>query len=104
MPNPLYQHYFPNMGAGQFPQGTAGSSFFPPVFRNPAERAQYIMQALMNPAAFVRQQFPDIPNNIQNDPSQIFNYLQRTRNPVSDQQVQRAQQMAGQIAGIGTVK
>ena len=102
MPNPLYQQYYQSMGTGQLT--TAGSSFSAPMFQNPLQKMQYIMQAMTNPVAFVRQRFPDIPANIQNDPNQIFNYLQRTRNPVSDQQVQQAQQMVGQIQGIGTVK
>lgn len=50
-----------------------------PVFANPAQKAQYIMNALMNPAAFAKQQFPDIPDNISNNPSAILAYLQQTR-------------------------
>lgn len=43
------------------------------------------MQSLQNPAAFVKQQFPDVPDTILNDPNQVLQYLQRTRNISSDQ-------------------
>lgn len=65
-----------------------------PAFQNPVQKMQYIMQAMSNPAAFVKQHFPDIPNQIANDPNQIFNYLQQTRNPVSNDMVQQARQQA----------
>lgn len=90
--NPLYQQL---MGVSQ---GGA------PSFNNPMQKVQYILQAMTNPAAFVRQQFPDIPVEIQNDPNQVFNYLQQTRGQVSQNQIQQAQQMAGQIQGQGTVR
>ena len=44
-------------------------------------------QAMRSPAAFVRQCFPDIPYEIQNDPNRILNYLKQTRG-ITDQQVQ----------------
>lgn len=93
MANPLYQQL---MGRSGFGGGT-------PPFSNPVQKMQYIMQAMMNPAAFVRQQFPDIPAEIQNNPSAILSYLQQTRG-VSNQQIQQAQQMAEQIVGQGTVR
>ena len=46
-----------------------------------------IMQAMRNPGQFVRQAFPDIPDNIANDPNQILQYLQQTRN-ISNEQIQ----------------
>ena len=55
-------------------------------FRNPMEKMNYILQAMKNPAGFVKQAFPDIPNEIQNDPNQILQYLQRTRN-ISNEQI-----------------
>ena len=58
------------------------------TFQNPLQRMQYIMEAIRNPAAFVKQQFPDIPENIQNDPNEILRYLQRTRG-ITDQQIQQ---------------
>lgn len=54
---------------------------------NPMQKFQYMMQAMRNPAAFVRQAFPDIPAEIQNNPDQILQYLQQTRH-ISNQQIQ----------------
>ena len=58
----------------------------PQIPMNPMQRMNLVMQAMQNPAAFVRQKFPDIPDNIANDPGQILQYLQRTRN-ISDEQL-----------------
>lgn len=58
------------------------------VFQNPIQKAMYIMQAMRNPAAFVKEQFPDIPDGIANDPIQVRNYIQKTRG-ISDQQLQQ---------------
>lgn len=76
--------------------GGAAQSASPPVFNNPMQKMNYILQAMQNPAAFVKQYFPDIPNEIANDPGQILGYLQKTRG-LTDQQIQQAQQMAGQL-------
>lgn len=97
MPNPLYlqQMLASGMGMGM---GT-------PTPNSPAQRMAAILQAMQNPPAFVKQCFPDIPQNVINDPNQTFNYLQQTRGQVSQQQVNQAQQMAGQmIQGDGTVR
>ena len=58
-----------------------------PTPMNPLMKMQYMMQAMRNPAAFVRQAFPDIPVEIQNNPNQILQYLQQTRH-ISNQQIQ----------------
>ena len=102
MANPLYQQLF---GGGAPMQGTS-SNFLGQMPRqiNPIQFMANFMKAMMNPAAFVKQNFPDIPDSIQNDPNQVFNYLQRTRPAVSDQQIHEAQTTAGQIVGQGTVK
>lgn len=71
--NPLYQML---MGGQQRPQMG---------FATPIQKANAIMQALQNPAQFVRQQFPDIPEDISNDPNQILRYIQQTRNISNDQ-------------------
>ena len=55
-------------------------------FLTPIQKANAIMQALRNPAVFVRQQFPDIPEEISNDSNQILRYIQQTRN-ISDAQL-----------------
>ena len=103
MPNPLYQQYF---GGGAPGQGTSPSFLGQqaPMNMNPMQKMMAVMQAMSNPVAFVKQHFPDIPVGIQNDPNQVFQYLQQTRNPVSEQQIQQAQQMTGQIIGQGTVR
>ena len=51
------------------------------------QRANQIMQTMQNPAAFVKHQFPDVPDNILNDPNQVLRYLQQTRN-ISNEQLQ----------------
>ena len=66
MPNPLYQQI---MGFA------------------PMNKMAMAMQAMQNPAAFVKNAFPDIPENIQNDPNQILGYLQRTRG-ITQQDIQ----------------
>lgn len=60
-----------------------------PMFQNPMQKVQYILQAMRNPAAFVKQVFPDIPNEISNNPNQILAYLQQTRG-ISNEQIQQA--------------
>ena len=102
MANPLYQQLF---GGGVLNQGTSPNFLGQtPRAMNPMQFMANVMKAMMNPAAFVKQNFPDIPTSIQNDPNQVFNYLQQTRPQVTDQQLQEAQQTAGQIVGQGTVR
>lgn len=57
-------------------------------FQNPIQKAQYILQTLTNPAAFVKQNFPDVPDSIINNPNQVLAYLQQTRG-ISNQQIQQ---------------
>lgn len=85
MGNPLYDMYMNGQSAA-------------PTFTNPMQKMGYIMQAMQNPAAFVRNAFPDIPPQIQNNPNQILQYLQQTRN-ISNQQIQ---QLMNQIPGPRT--
>ena len=56
-------------------------------FANPMQKMQYIMQAMRNPAAFVKQNLPDIPDAISNNPNQILQYLQQTRG-ITNSQIQ----------------
>ena len=98
MPNPLYQQIF----GGGVPVNAPSPQV--PVRSNPMQFMANFMKAMMNPAAFVKQYFPDIPQEIQNDPNQVFNYLQQTRPQVSNQQIQEAQQTAGQIIGQGSIR
>ncbi len=79
--NPLYQQLM-----GSQPTNT----MFTPV-----GRLQALLQAMNNPAAYLKQKFPDIPDAIMNDPNQILSYLQRTRG-ITDQDIRNAQmQMPG---------
>lgn len=75
--NPLYDRY------------VAGRNTQPVNFQamNPAQKMNYLMQAMANPAAFVKQMIPDIPVQIQNNPTQILSYLQQTRG-ITNQQIQ----------------
>lgn len=103
MVNPLYQQLF----GGGAPMNGAPSFMNQPSPMNPMNPLQKMMaamQAMSNPMAFVKQRFPDIPDQILVNPNQVFEYLQKTRNPVSDQQLQEAQQMTGQIIGQGSVR
>ena len=81
--NPLYQMMMSGGMGSPVPPSPA-----PQTFQNPVQKMQFIMQAMRNPAAFVRQQFPDIPDQIANDPNQILSYLQQTRG-ISNQQIQQ---------------
>lgn len=58
----------------------------PPM--NPMQKMRMVMQAMTNPAAFVKQQFPDIPDDMLNDPNRIMQYLQQTRG-ISNQDIQQ---------------
>lgn len=78
----------PNIQPFSFEQNRSGSQYSGPIFQNPVQKAAYIMQALTNPAAFVKQQFPDVPDGILNDPIQVKNYIQQSRG-ISDQQLQQ---------------
>lgn len=71
-----------------------------PQFANPMQKIAYVMQAMRNPAAFVKQQFPDIPDEISNNPDAIMEYLQRTRG-ISPEQIQ---QLSGQLFGNGMMR
>lgn len=55
--------------------------------RAPIQKFQAIMQAMQNPAQFVRNAIPDLPAEIANDPNQILQYLKQTRG-ITDQQIQ----------------
>lgn len=58
------------------------------TFQNPLQKANYILRTLTNPAAFVKQQFPDIPDSMMNDPRQILGYIQETRG-IDNNQIQQ---------------
>lgn len=51
------------------------------------QQMQMIYQAMQNPQQFVQRAFPDIPQNIAQNPNQILQYLQQTRG-ISNAQIQ----------------
>lgn len=57
---------------------------------SPVQRMQAFMQAMQNPAMYLKQKFPDIPDYMLNDPGAIMQYLQHTRG-ISGQDIQNAQ-------------
>ena len=84
--NPLFnmlmgnQSGMPQMQPAQPPQM--------PLANTPVSTANAIYQAMMNPAAFVKQAIPDLPPQIANDPNKILQYLQQTGR-VTPQQIQQ---------------
>ena len=89
----------PGTGGGTSAQASLPASAGP-QFMNPAQKVAYVIQAMRNPAAFVRQQFPDIPDEISNNPDAILDYLQKTRG-ISTEQIQ---QLSGQLFGNGMTR
>lgn len=63
-------------------------------FLTPYQRMQQVMSAMQNPAAFLKQRFPDIPDEIMYDPNRIMQYLQQTRG-ITDQEIQQVMQNGG---------
>lgn len=84
--NPLFQQM---MGSAMQQQTPAPSNM-----NNPIQRINYIRQAMANPAMFVKQRFPDIPDQILNNPEQILIYLQKTRG-ITNQDLQNLYQNYG---------
>lgn len=60
-----------------------------PQQMNSMQRAQYIMNAMMNPVAFVQEQFPDVPENIRSNPNAVLSYLSQTRGSAFINQLNR---------------
>lgn len=63
------------------------------AFATPVQKMSMMLQAMRNPAQFVRNAIPDLPAEIANDPNRILQYLQQTRGITNEQ----IQQIAGQI-------
>ena len=84
--HPLYNYM---MGGNQqmSSQSQQVPSLNPITFQNPIQKMNYIMQAMRNPAAFVRQHL-NIPDQIANDPNQILQYMQSNMG-VTQQDIQR---------------
>ena len=85
--NPLYQ---------QIMGGMMQQQPMPSNMMNPFQRFNMIRQAMVNPAMLIKQKFPDIPDQIMNDPNQILNYLQQTRG-ITNQDIQ---QLTSQYGGL----
>lgn len=92
--NPLFMNNMMTNNMAQQPN-TAGplaaaypNPTFNPATMNPLQKMQYFMQAMTDPAGFMVQRFPDIPQSIRNDPPRIMQYLQQTRN-ISNEQIQQ---------------
>jgi len=56
---------------------------------------QYAMNAMQDPVSFVSEQFPDVPENIRNNPNAVLNYLANTRGHRFVQMFQRLSGMRG---------
>lgn len=86
--NPLYNQLM-GVGAQQAPSVSGGVRF-----ANPMQKMQYIMQAMQNPAAFVRQHLPGIPEQAFSDPSGngVLRYMMQNMG-VTQQDVMNANQI-----------
>lgn len=84
--NPLFQQIM----------GGAAQQQMPSNMMNPLQRINFVRQAMANPAMIIKQRFPDIPDQIMNDPGKILNYLQQTRG-ITDQDIR---QIASQYGGM----
>lgn len=82
--HPLYNYM---MGNSIPMQPQPQQTMSPMTFQNPMQKMNYIMQAMRNPAAFVRQHL-NIPDQIANDPNQILQYMQSNMG-VTQQDIQR---------------
>jgi hypothetical protein len=102
MANSLYE-MLNGRTAVQGPQNFAQTAAPVMQRQNPMARFAQMMQAMQNPAAFVRQQIPNLPQEIANNPVAILNYMQQNMG-VTNQDIQQAQQMAQQIQVSGTVR
>lgn len=65
------------------------------TFQNPMQQMSYVMNAMRDPAAFILEQFPDVPENIRNNPNEVLAYLQQTRGNKFVQDVMRISGMSG---------
>ena len=68
-----------------------------PRFANPMQKVGYILQAMRNPAQFVRQHVNGIPESAFNDPTgnSVLNYMQQNMG-VTQQDIMNAQNQISQ--------
>lgn len=102
MNHPLQQMLAQQM-SGQIPQQQPSSPFRPavsgiPQFANPLQKMNYIMQAMRNPAQFVREHVSGIPESAFNDPTgnSVLNYMQQNMG-VTQQDIYNAQNQMQQM-------
>ena len=83
------QQYIPQQMVRQAPQQPMISGM--PQFANPIQKMNYIMQAMQNPAQFVRQHLSGIPEQAFNDPTgnAVLQYMQQNMG-VTQQDIQNA--------------
>ncbi len=67
-----------------------------PMPINPMQKMQMVMSAMQNPGSFLKQKFPDIPDQYLNNPNLILQYLQRTRG-ITQQDIQNVQAQMPQM-------
>ncbi len=84
--NPLFNMLMGNQSG--MPQMQPAQPQQMQISNTPVSRANAIYQAMVNPAAFVRQAIPDLPPEISNDPNRILQYMQQTGR-VTPQQIQQ---------------
>ena len=86
MANPLYQMLMGQTTPQQRPMMPGG-----PQFANPMQKMNYILQAMRNPAQFVRQNMPQIPETAYSDPTGngVLRYMMNNMG-VTQQDIQNA--------------
>lgn len=69
-----------------------------PQFANPIQKMNYIMQAMRNPAAFIKQHVPNIPDEVLRDPTgnSALQYMQQNMG-VTQQDIMNAQAQIPQM-------
>ncbi len=69
-----------------------------PQFANPMQKMNYLMQAMRNPAAFVKQHIPNIPDEVLRDPTgnSTLQYMQQNMG-VTQQDIMNAQAQLPQM-------
>ena len=104
MNHPL-QRMLAQQMAGQMPQQPP-AQYRPvvtgiPQFTNPLQKMNYIMQAMRNPAQFVREHVSGIPESAFSDPTGngVLNYMQQNMG-VTQQDIYNAQNQMQQMPNI----
>lgn len=89
MNNPWYD----KINAAPMTMTQSQSSYYAPQQpQNPMQMYGQIMQAMRNPSQFVKNRFPDIPDDIANDPDRILAYLKQYKG-LTDQDIRQAQNL-----------